>query len=242
MLNKYQKKIFNWFVALFKQQLFTSHIDDMFLVIENLKKRGYEPKFILDVGAYEGHWTLQVRKIFTNSRYLMFEAQHNKKSFLEKIKNTHPNVEYFIGLLGSKVASDVEFYFMETGSSVLYENTNHNRTVEKLNMNTLDNLLVNEKIEASCFLKIDVQGFELEVLSGAKHLLPNVDLVLLETSVLQYNEGSPLIHDVIRFMEELDFVIYDICSPKRTSKEHALFQVDIFFVKKESPLRKIDKF
>lgn len=242
IITKLNKKLFNCFVHLFKNQLFTTHIDDMFLVIRNLKERGYTPKFILDVGAYEGTWTLQVNKIFPDSEFIMFEAQNSKQEYLEKIKTNNKNIKYHIGLLGAKVASDVEFYLMETGSSILYENTDHNRTVAKLNMNTLDSLLENENIQSSCFLKIDVQGYELEVLTGAKTLLNFVDLVLLETSVLEYNQGAPLMHEVIHFMNELGFVVYDICSPKRTSKEHALFQLDILFVKKDSPLRKIEKF
>lgn len=238
---KIKKGIFNKIANFYKLELFTNYRDDMFMVIKNLKDRGYNPEYILDVGAYKGSWTLEVSKSFRNANFIMFEAQEDKEKYLKEIAQSNPMVEYNLGLLGAETVENVPFYVMETGSSVLYENTEHKRSIKYLSMYTLDSILKNKNI-SSCFLKIDVQGYELEVLKGSKNLLPNVEVVLLETSIVQYNEGSPLISDVIKYMGEIDFVVYDICSPKRSSKEHVLFQVDIFFVKKNSHLRQIDDF
>lgn len=242
IIKKIKKKGFNYFLKLFRKELFYSYIDDMFLVIQNLKERGYSPNIVLDIGAYKGTWTQEVYNIFPAAHFLMFEAQKDKEIYLQNITHNNQNIDYFIGLLGSKPESNVNFYLMETGSSVLYENTDHVRSKELLSMNTLDNVLQHVHMEKSCFLKIDVQGFELEVLKGAANVLLYVDLILLETSTLEYNQGSPLMHEVIQFMHKHGFIVYDVCSPKRTSKEHVLFQLDIFFIRKESPFRKIEKF
>ena len=51
-------------------------------------------------------------------------------------------------------------------------------------------------------LKLDVQGYELEVLKGADGLLSAAEVVLLEASLIPVNKGCPLIADVIRFMDE----------------------------------------
>jgi hypothetical protein len=51
-------------------------------------------------------------------------------------------------------------------------------------------------------LKIDVQGFELEVLKGATDLLPEIDAVYVEASYIELYEGQALHHEIERFLEE----------------------------------------
>ena len=43
------------------------------------------------------------------------------------------------------------------------------------------------------FVKIDVQGLELAVMKGAEKILNKAELVLLEVSTVEYNQGAPRI-------------------------------------------------
>jgi len=54
-------------------------------------------------------------------------------------------------------------------------------------------------------LKIDVQGFGLEVLKGATDLLPHVDAVYVEVSYIELYEGQALHEDIERFLTEAGF-------------------------------------
>ena len=147
-----------------------------------------------------------------------------------------------MALLGSQEKEAVPYYLMETGSSVLEENTDFDREVIDLPMRTLDGLIDVDVIQKPCFLKLDVQGYELEVLRGATLLLAEVDVVLMEVSILEYNEGAPLIGEVIQFMDKSGFSLFDITELKRSSGTHALFQADAFFCKHDHAFRTLKQF
>ncbi|WP_323696903.1 FkbM family methyltransferase [Thiorhodovibrio litoralis] len=54
-------------------------------------------------------------------------------------------------------------------------------------------------------LKIDVQGFELEVLKGATALLPEIDAVDVEASDLELYQGQPLRAEIEQFLLDAGF-------------------------------------
>ena len=56
-------------------------------------------------------------------------------------------------------------------------------------------------------LKIDVQGFELEVLKASEDLLPHFDHIYVEVSFVPLYEGQALAAAVIAFLQEHNFVL-----------------------------------
>lgn len=239
-----RKKLYFRFLDFFSYELYEYGLKDgMFLSIQEMKRRGFSPKTVIDVGAYTGHWTSRVIRYFPAAKFIMCEAQPDKINYLEKVKKKYPGkIEYHIGLLGSTEKENVPYYLMETGSSVLEENTDYSRELTHLPMHTLDNVIDSASLEQPYFLKLDVQGYEIEVLKGAQKLLSKVDIILLEVSILEYNKGAPLIAEILHFMDSIGFSTFDITDLKRTSHEHALFQADIFFCRHEHPFRTIKNF
>jgi hypothetical protein len=92
-------------------------------------------------------------------------------------------------------------------------------------------------MEGPILLKADVQGYELEVLRGASETLKKVEVILLEISTLPYNIGAPLFSDVIAFLAERRFPVYDFCHVHRRQSDEAAFQVDVLFAREDSVLR-----
>ncbi len=54
----------------------------MELGLAALRNRGFEPKTIFDVGAFEGTFCQMARRIWPNSQIVMFEANDDKKPIL----------------------------------------------------------------------------------------------------------------------------------------------------------------
>ncbi len=208
--------------------------------LENLKRNGFSPKVIIDIGAYMGTWTTMAKMVFPDSRFLMIEANPDKESYLRKVKlKFYPTVDYCICLLGALKREAVQFFQIEGGgSSVMSERSNVPRKTLTLSMDTLDNIIKEKNVEDVSFLKIDVQGYEIEVLKGATNTLKNAQVVLLEVSFLQYNTGGTLLDEMIQFMKNNAFVAYDICSLMRYGGDGSLIQIDMIFVKQDSPLRR----
>jgi hypothetical protein len=126
----------------------------------------------------------------------------------------------------------------ETASSVLAEQTSQNFPVTFHAMRTLDQI-VQEQF-GDCppdFLKLDVQGYELEVLKGAEKSLPRMQVILTEISLLDIHQKVPLLAEVITWLNDRDWVAYDICGLTRRPLDQALWQADFIFVPHNSPLR-----
>ncbi len=244
IINRIRKKTYNYFIRTFKLELFLyGPHDQMFMCIDNIKSNGFYPETILDIGAYEGNWTKAVIDIYPESKIYMIEAQPGKTPMLEKIKMMRSeNIEYSIALVGEKKLEKVPYYLMETGSSVLAENTDYKREKIELEMTTVDDLLSHTAMNSPVFVKIDVQGLELAVMKGAEKILNKAELVLLEVSTVEYNQGAPLFSEIISYMNEKGFVVYDIVNTKRTNSKHILFQMDVFFCRKDSQIRSVDSF
>lgn len=210
------------------------HVPDMKWSLENLYKNGFSPKNVVDIGAYEGEWTLMSKKIFGEAKFLMIEAQSAKSVKLDKLKSS--SVDYKICLLGPESNKSAKFYVNETVSSALPETEKDNQEYIDIEMFTLDEVLAEKSMDKIDFIKLDVQGFELEVLKGAANSLSSAEVVLMEVSLIEINKGAPLIHEVMNFMSTRGFVCYDICSIVRRPLDNALWQTDLIFVKADSPL------
>lgn len=212
-------------------------------VIGNMKRNGFAPRTILDIGAYVGGWTDEIARIFPDADFWMFEAQPDKKAALEAVASRiGPRVHIRNVLLGEAPRDAVTYYLMETGSSVLSENTTLARSSVSLAMTTLDDVAATETFEAPIFLKLDVQGYELEVLRGGHRTLASSEAVLMEVSLMQYNEGAPSFRDVVEYMHQQGFVAFDMCGQSRRESDDALYQVDVVFTKADSGLRAARKF
>jgi FkbM family methyltransferase len=206
--------------------------------LKNLKSNGFSPRTVIDVGAWIGDWTEHVHPIFPDARFLMVEANPAKKEGLEAVAaRLGPSVQLRMALLGPEARPDVPFYAMEAGSSVLPENTNFERKQLAMQMTTLDEVSGASTLEGPVLLKMDVQGYELEVLRGGPRTLERSDVVLLEVSLLEYNQGAPLMPEVVAFMNAAGFVPYDVCGQFRRETDAALCQIDIMFVRRDSALR-----
>ncbi len=211
-------------------------VPSLHLSLQNLKSKGFNPVAVLDIGAYEGLWSIDFLEVFPTARILMLEAQTKKAKTLTKIVEENKNVQFEISLLSSTDGEAVLFYEDETASHIINAKSNNVLHANFIKTKTVDTILREINFPKPQFLKLDVQGHELEVLKGARDSLLSAEFCLLEVSFLDLGDGNPLAAAVINFMEESNFQMYDITQFIRRPYDKALFQIDLMFIKKDSVL------
>ena len=206
-------------------------VPDTWNSLIRLKNRhSFNPKVIFDVGAYKGDWTKMCLKIYPKSKYFLFEPQDYLRKFLNSFQKR--NIIYENILFGDQNNKEVKLYQFKTSSSVL--KFGENIPSVKKRTRSLDNYIKENKIEAIDILKIDVQGYELNVLKGAISSLGMIEILIIEVSFLEIYEKSPLASQIIEFLDENNFQIFDVVDFKYRPLDNNLFQVDMFFINKKS--------
>ena len=107
----------------------------------------------------------------------------------------------------------------------------------KIPVVTLDNVCKERHLKGPYVVKADVQGAELHVLDGAKNLLKDTELVILEVSFFSVTAAHPDFYDVIDYMMKRGFVVYEIFGGHNRPLDGARAQADIAFVKKNGRFR-----
>lgn len=202
-----------------------------------LRQQGYSPAAAVDGGAHRGDWSRMFKRVFPEARVLAVEANPECAAELRRVDL--PGFEFDVCLLGDSDAKVVDFYMATggdaTGNSMFRENTEHfaddNMRVERLPTRTLDAVCEARGMHAVDFIKLDVQGAELVALDGAPRALSTAVFVLLEVSVMQYNQGAPLFEQVTAYMQRAGFRLFDIFDLHYYHGR--LNQVDVLFARRQ---------
>ena len=205
--------------------------------LRNLAAKDLDVTWLIDVGAHNGEWTRLASRIFENSRILLIEPLSEKRKTLNRIAGKSQRFVYRDDLISHTEGMKVPFFEYGTGSSIYRE---HGRPVDSKEIITSTLDAVAKKIgigEAdSILLKLDVQGAELDVLQGATDVLPRVKCIVLEMSLVPYNDGAPTFDDLFDALRRLNFALFDIAGEHRDPRNGRLLQVDMVFVPSTSKL------
>ena len=203
------------------------------LNLRDAKARGFCPRTILDIGGYKGDWARTAHEIWPDAEITIFEANEEREPAL-KAAATAIGGTYHIGLLGAEDGVEVPFTVLDSGSSVFEPRNSFARTQTTKTLKTVDTLMA--ALPRVDFMKLDTQGYELEILRGASRLMPTAQAILLEVAFLEINKGGPLLHDVTAFMKERGFVAYDVVEIHPRLKDRATGRIDLMFVPEARPL------
>jgi FkbM family methyltransferase len=210
--------------------------------MEDIKERGVEIKNIMDVGANETSWSREIQRIFNSANFFLIEPQAEMKEYLITFCNDFPGSRYYLTGVGNKCEDKYLTIWDDLqGSSFLPALDNKliaNGSQRMIEMLTIDKILVKEDLPIPDLIKLDIQGYELTALEGATKLFGKTEVFILEVSLFQFHSGMPIFFDVINFMNQRGYVVYDLLGFLRRPIDGALGQCDLCFVKNNGLLRK----
>ncbi len=192
-----------------------------------LEAWGFPLSNVYDIGANKGRWSRDMRRILPRSAFFLFEANEAHRA-----KLASRGFPFFIEVLGSKEEERRFYSIGGTGDSLYLEKTEHYQesSYRTVPTRTLRSIAQEHTLPAPNFIKLDVQGAELDILEGAEGLLDHCHLVYMECPVLEYNAGAPTFDRYVQFMAGKGY------APLQVLEQHliqgALTQMDILFVRK----------
>jgi len=179
----------------------------------------------IDVGGNLGQWALEARKI-TNARIVTFEPDPRCLEDLNLLSTDDPVWEIVQKAAGNSDSTEaMNLLRIEHGYSSLKDLTtmgekfsgerieeidSYEVQVCRLDTHFKDELIKSERV----WLKIDVQGYEEEVLEGASGILGNIIAVEIEIPMLNLYQNSAKVSSIIKFFEDHDFVLCSIFSDR----------------------------
>ena len=206
--------------------------------LRHLKSLRYDVNCIVDVGA--GCGTEPLLSVFPDAEYILIEPLEEFYSQLEMLKlkyNVKKIVSAAVGTQSTDVILNVhpDLY----GSSLLKENEGPGADGEPRTVKTikLKNEIAHLNNQQNNILKVDVQGAELDVLKSAYEFLHVFHVIILEVSFFKFQKNAPEFSEVINFMNDNEYVLYDIFDLTVRPLDNALAQADILFVKKDGKFR-----
>jgi len=200
-------------------------------------------KTVIDVGANVGDFAKIIREVLPQARIYSLEPLPD---CFEKMKLALRNDKNFFPLniaAGSK-EDTLKFYrsFHSPSSSFLEMEDLHKRAFPQssegqspepinVNVNTLDKIFSDIQPEKNILLKIDVQGFEAEVINGASGLLSITTIVLIEMSFVKLYKNLPLFHDIYTLMYAQGFKFRGTLAQMLQADTGEVVQIDAIFIK-----------
>jgi FkbM family methyltransferase len=185
-----------------------------FLMLSNLVRQGVLPKTVIDVGANVGQFAVASAKLFSGVTVHSFEPNPACVDTLRGNVKSLSNIAVYPLALGEKPGEvDFNVNSHSHSSSVLSLSEHHKEAFPearevgsvKVKMTTLDEVLGSSALPAPVLLKLDVQGYEAQVLKGAPQLLRRVDFVIIEVSFKPMYRGETLFIDLVQLVETFGF-------------------------------------
>jgi len=201
----------------------------------------FEIDLVLDVGANVGQFASELRSVGYKGNLVSFEPLSAAHQALSKAASRDPkwhvhpcgaigdhDGEIVINIAGNSVSSSV-LPMMESHASAAEDSAYVG--VERVPLRRLDSVAPDYLAKSRCpFLKIDTQGFEWQVLDGAREILPQMRGVLCELSLVPLYEGQHLWEEIIGRLIQAGFTLWALQQGFIDSRNGRTLQMDgIFF-------------
>ncbi|OSQ53511.1 FkbM family methyltransferase [Marivita geojedonensis] len=221
------------------QHLRSGHIDSLEL-LDLISRECGPPNVIYDVGANVGTWAQLAHSQFPRAEIHAFEPLEKHLARLRKFATETDRVHIHEVALGAKSGIHTLHVTNFSDASSLLELGAKGAEVwglsesEQINVpvERLDDRIAELALAYPGLIKLDVQGFELEVLTGGTEALRRAHSVLIELSFEEIYEGQPASHEVLGFLAEAGFVLRAFGKGVRLGEP--VFQIDALFMRRAS--------
>lgn len=198
-------------------------------------------KTVLDIGANVGRFAITARKLFPEAQIYAFEPLPDCLEKAKQLMHGDPRFTPVNVALGVE-PGDATFYrnAASPSSSLLKVTRTHTTsypgtgdTAEvRITVDTLDRVASRFDFATPMFVKIDVQGFEEQVLRGGEATFRRASVLLIETSFETLYEGQSLYEQIHALLHEWGFEFKGNFDQAHAPDDGRILQADSLFVKR----------
>jgi FkbM family methyltransferase len=211
----------------------------MAAVLDNMKRLGLDPASVVDVGV--GYGTPELWEAFPGARLLLVEPIPDRfgGAAWESVRR-RDGADVVTAAAGSAAGSArITVHRAPEMSSLLGAWIgDRDGEVREVPVVRVDEEVRSRALPGPYVLKVDVEGFELDVLEGCEGLLGETEAVLLEVRLFELVPGGAQLHDVIPFMKSRGFVAYDLFGGALRLSDGALAVTNVAFVREDGRFRR----
>jgi len=196
------------------------------------------PRCIFDVGANYGQTALHYHTLFKNAKIFSFEPVKSSFEKLVSCTSGISNVSCFHLALGEENTKTEITLFDESNSQLnslkAVNSPGQGHSKEIIEVIKLDTFADQKKISEIDLLKIDTEGFEIEVLKGAGGFLKNnnIKAILCEVALSGKNKRNTQLHYLIDFLDNYDYFFVSLYDTNVNYFRDGLAYSNALFVKK----------
>ena len=174
---------------------------------------------VVDIGANRGQFALVVHNHFPRANIISFEPLEEPSRIFKRVFSNDPNITLHTYAIGREKTTAMMHITRDDDSSSFLPITKTQSTLfpgateketRQVAVLPLSEALGTTSIPPASLLKIDVQGFELEVLQGCEDILERFSHLYIECSFIELYEGQALAHQIIAWLEQRNFILSDI--------------------------------
>jgi len=192
---------------------------------------------IVDIGANKGQFALACRALSPSSKIISFEPLPKAATKFDQFFKGDQSVKLFKAAIGPLKGQELMHIAARDDSSSLlpiskeqvkaFPGTEEVGTIN-VDVAPLSYFLKPSDIFAPALLKIDVQGYEFEVLMGCKSLLDGFEQVYCECSFVELYTGQKMVDSVIDWLYHHGFALVGIYNASYDDGGKAI-QADFLF-------------
>lgn len=224
-----------------KQNSAQNSTPDMHSFLYDISRLGFDCEYVLDLGAHEGWFTKVAMDIYPNAHYTLFEPLPQMKEKLEKVCQENPKCQYLPLAISNQTGKTyITNYSNLSGASIkrsLDKKLQQEKKQILIDTDTIDNLVLNQKVQVPNLVKMDIEGSELDALQEATSILGKTEVFIIETALYNFGEYRPDFYDIVEFMRSKEYYVYDVVGYHRRPYDGSLGMLDIVFVKDKGTLR-----
>jgi len=202
--------------------------------------RTLRPRTVIDIGANKGQFALLALELFPEAHVHSFEPLPAPRAKLRTALGTPAALTVHEVALGPERAElEMHIAARDDSSSLrpitalqsgLFHGTEEVAT-QTVPVLPLDEALPVDTLAAPVLMKLDVQGYELDALMGARDVLGITDWVYVECSFVELYGGQALFTEIVLFLADQGFVVQGVYNTVYGPEGEAL-QADVLFVRR----------